>query len=277
MGSFEKLIPTVNPRRKLSALSNLITVMDDAQISNFVLSREATPTGIPVKETRETSDEVKRSIPLDAFLDRFFKELGAVNKYMLVQPLDEDSGKYCVGIFITQNTAMSWSESMALPRFMIADIVAEWRSVETQITKDLITNYTNLQSSSARRALEKLMQSMARIQSSVLGVSKSMVDDLSASYALVLSETDCFEYGIITFIREIIRLRHMHGYSETPSITNIPVCIKKIIPLRMNFLISDIISNPRKCTLSDIRLNRTLCALIEYNRDNIRDWFKHLF
>lgn len=67
MGSFEKLIPTVNPRRKLSALSNLITVMDDAQISNFVLSREATPTGIPVKETRETSDEVKRSISPGCF------------------------------------------------------------------------------------------------------------------------------------------------------------------------------------------------------------------
>lgn len=242
MNSFDKLMPTINPRRYLKLIDRMETVISEDDLKKII-----GPTFAKVMREKESPVALSWSNSIGGmqtgagvleqvnFLRRFFTELRRIQPAMLVQPMDDDI--HCTfGIFIQTKTAKSWSEYEVLSdenKKVVDKIIDLWKATEDEMRDYCLAAFGNsithgTMQALDNQALDNLYNAIVRCDNiantirewSAAGTATDTVDaqiiafnELSVRYVSVLNCTDALEKAMIAFCINLKSVLNIHGLS----------------------------------------------------------------
>lgn len=295
MGSFERLLPIVNPRRMLGTLNTLTHISTEDEISKIVedANRQITKNTEP---TQGSSSDA--SILFQNFIVRFFTEIQSIGKVDLVQYDDNDT-ELGIGIFVRTATAKSFEEYADARKYLaihpedgtklinaIDNAILFWKNLENEMLQNL---YSHIQDLLKRPMHEGSVYRFANLMKEISTtkdnrVTPRDVKHISETYAACLVQTSILEWGIVSFIRFVFAIHKKLLTSD--QILSYPCILKKyidkIVPFD-NHILTESIDNPYSQTFVPIYALQTSVRYQSFNyflvknRDAIRDWCCNLF
>lgn len=287
MGSFERLLPTINPRRMLGTLDRLNELLSDEDVDGVVNKDTIAEVSIT-----NTADPGIPRVQYHNFVKRFLTELRCVSRYDLVRESREEfdtPNGVVMGAFVSTDEVLNWPESLECNAIMetgnaVLTTIKCWKKIEKDIRGIITGSITQLTFPLSSKLQPSIRQSLIALRTLLTKaahdqkgqISEQDRKDISDAYADVLEEMNILYVGLVTFLVHVI-LQDMEFCSDSTPYA-LPDFIRRILP-SMHGLILKASTGMRgdSVNIRSIPANLMMQNVIAANIHSIREYFKNIF